>query len=174
MFSDRYHLTASALARNCPSMTRLKLWITSSNCCRMSLLLLELNYLLKVGAVYIKVDSTISGAFQCSTSSAGAPPTCTSSTTNFLGVEGPFSDEVGPSRVVWRNCCLGRCVGAFSQLLKSFSKFLAWLMVLLQWGHFSILMGDSQQCCFSAASLEKNYVPLLYFWFFRSNILWVA
>ena len=51
-------------------------------------------------------------------------------------VEGPFSNAMDPSRVVWRNCCFLGCVGAFSQLLNSFSKLLARLMVLLQWGDF--------------------------------------
>ena len=100
MFSDIYDLTASALSRVCPSMTGLMLWISSFNRFRTSLLLLVLNVFLKVRAVYFKVDSTISDAFQCSTCSAGALPTCTSSTINFLGVEGPFLHEVGPSRVV--------------------------------------------------------------------------
>ena len=95
MFGDRYHLTASVLTRVCPLMTGLMLWIASFNRCRMSLLLLLLNAFLKVRAVYFKADSTISGAFQCSACSAGAPPTCTSSTINFLGVERPFSNEVG-------------------------------------------------------------------------------
>ena len=100
MFSDRCHLTASTLTRVCPSMTGLMLWITSFNRCRMSLLLLMLNAFLKVRAVYFKADSTISGAFQCSACSAGAPTTCTSFTINFLGVDGPFSNAVGSSRVV--------------------------------------------------------------------------
>ena len=89
---------ASALAKVCPSMAGLMLWITSFNRCRMSLLLLLLNVFLKVRAVYFKAESTISGAFQCSACSAGAPPTCTSSTISFLGVEDPFLDEVVPSR----------------------------------------------------------------------------
>ena len=100
MFSDRYHLTASALARVCPSMMGLMLWITSFIHYRTSLLLLLLDAFLKVRSVYFKVDSTISSALQCSTCSPGAPPTCTSSTINFLGVDGPFLDEVDPSRVV--------------------------------------------------------------------------
>ena len=100
MFTDRYHLTASTLTRVCPSMTGLMLWIVSFNRCRIFLLLLLLNAILKVRTVYFKADYTISGAFQCSACSAGAPPTCTSSTINFLGVEGPFSNAVGPSRVV--------------------------------------------------------------------------
>ena len=162
MFSDRYHLTATALTRVCPSMTGLMLWIASFNRCRMSLLLLLLNAFLKVRVVYFKADSTISGAFQCSTCSAGAPPTCTSSTINFLGVEGPFSNAVGPSRVVWRYCRLLGCVGAFSQLLKCFSKLLSRLMVLLQWGHFSFFIWSSHWCCLSASSFEKNLVHLLH------------
>ena len=100
MFSDRYHLTDFVLTRGCPSMTGLMLWIASFNRCRISLLLLLWNAFLKVRAVYFKADSTTSGAFQCSACSPGAPPTCTSSIINFLGVEGPFSNEVGPSRVV--------------------------------------------------------------------------
>ena len=83
MFSDRYHLTASALTRVCPSITGLMLWIASFNCCRMYLLLLLLNAFLKVRAVYFKADSLISLAFQCSACSAGAPPTWTSSAINF-------------------------------------------------------------------------------------------
>ena len=77
MFSDRYYLTTSTLARVYPSMTGLILWITSFNRCRMSVLLLVSNIFLKVRAVYFKVDSTISGAFQCLTCLSGAPPTCT-------------------------------------------------------------------------------------------------
>ena len=132
MFSDRYHLTASTLTQFCPSMMGLMLWITSFDRCRMSLLSLLLNAFLKVRAVYFKADYTISGAFQCSACSAGAPPTCTFSTINFLGVEGLFSNEVGPSGLVWCNCYLLGCAGAFSQLLKCFCKLLARLMVLLQ------------------------------------------
>ena len=114
---------------------------------------------LKVRVVYFKTDSTISGAFQCS---AGAPLTYTSSSTNFLGVEGPFSNEMCPSRVVWGNCCLLGCVGTFLQLLKCFSKLLARLMVLLKWKHFSFLMSSSHWCCSSAALFEKNLVHLLH------------
>ena len=171
MFIDRYHLTTSTLARVCASLTGLILRIASFNRSSTSLLLLVLNAFLKVKAVYFKVDSTIFRC-QCSTYSAGAPRTCTSSIINFLGAEGPFLDEVGSSRVVWCNCCLAGCVGAFSQLLKCFSKLLAWLIVFLQWGggggevaFFSFLMGGSQCCCFSAASLEKNLVHLLHLWF---------
>ena len=65
MFSERYHLTASVLTRNCLSMMGLMLWITSFNRSRMSLSLLLLIAFLKVRAVYFKVDSTILGAFQC-------------------------------------------------------------------------------------------------------------
>ena len=162
MFSDIYHLKVSALARFCPLMTDLMLWITSFNRCKTYLLLLVLNAFLKVRAMYFKADSTISGAFQCSTCLAGAPRSCTSSTINSFGVEGPFSDEMGPPRIVWRNCHLAGCVGAFSQLLKRFSKLLTRLMDLPQWGHFSVLMGSSQQCCLSAASFEKNLVHLLH------------
>ena len=140
MFSDRHHLIASALTRVCPAMTDLMLRITSFNRCRMSFLLLLLNDFLKVRAMCFKVDSTTSGAFQCSTFSAGALRTCTSSTINFLGVKGPLLDEVGPSRVVWCNCRLAGDVGAFSQLFKCFSKLLAQLIVLLQWVHFSFLI----------------------------------
>ena len=61
----------------------------------------------------LKADSTISCAFQCLACPAGAPPTCTSSKINFLGVEGPFSNAVDPFRVVWRNGCLLGYVGAF-------------------------------------------------------------
>ena len=60
--------------------------------------------------MYFKAYSTISGVFQCSAYLVGALPTCISSTINFLGVEGPSLDEVGPSR---HNCCLTGCVGAF-------------------------------------------------------------
>ena len=49
-----------------PDLSGLMLWITSFNCCRTSLLLLLLNVFLKIRAVYLKADSTISGAFQCS------------------------------------------------------------------------------------------------------------
>ena len=69
-------------------------------------------------AVYFKLDSTISGAFQSSACSVEAPPTRTFSTINFLRVEGPFLDEVGPFSVVWRNYRLAGRVGAFSQLVK--------------------------------------------------------
>ena len=132
IFNDRYHLRASALAWVFPSMTSLMLWITYFNRCSTSLLLLLLNVFLKVRIVYFKADSTISGAFQCSVCSAGVWPTCTSSTINFLGVEGLFLDEVGPCRVVWHNCCLVGCVRAFSQRFKCFSKLLARLMALPQ------------------------------------------
>ena len=158
MFSDKYHLTASTLARVCPSMTGLMLWIASFNRCSMSLLAL-LNDFLKVRALYFKKNSTISGALQYS---ACSPPTCTSSTIDLLGVEGSFSDEIGPSRVVWHNCCLAGCIGAFSHFLKCFSKLLAWLMVLPQWGHLSFLMGGSQWCCLRAALFEKNLEQLLH------------
>ena len=101
MFSDRYHFTASLLARVCPLMTSLKLWIMSFNCCRTSLLLLLSNVFLKKRAVhFIKADSTISGAYQCSACSAGVPPTCISFTINFLGVEGPLLNEVDLSSIV--------------------------------------------------------------------------
>ena len=132
IFNDRYHLRASALAWVFPSMTSLMLWITYFNRCSTSLLLLLLNVFLKVRIVYFKADSTISGAFQCSVCSAGVWPTCTSSTINFLGVEGLFLDEVGPCRVVWHNCCLVGYVRAFSQRFKCFSKLLARLMALPQ------------------------------------------
>ena len=168
MFSDRCHLAASALARVCPTMTGLMLWITSFNLCSMSFFLLLLNDFLKVRAVYFKADSTILGAFQCSPRSTGAPPTCTSSTINFLGVEGPFSDEMGADRVVWRNFRLVGCMGAFSQLLKCFFKLLARLVVLPQWQHFSFLMGGSQWCYLSAASFEKNLGQLLHLCLFLS------
>ena len=109
-------------------MMGLMLWITYFNLCRRSLLLFLLNSFLKVRAVYIKADSTISGAFQCSACSAVAPPTCTSSTINFLGTEDPFSNT-GPSIVIWRNYRWVGCVGAFSQLLKCFSKLLSRLLL---------------------------------------------
>ena len=128
---------------------------------QMSFLLLLLNAFLKVSSVYFNADSTISGAFQCSACSAGTLPTCTSSTINFLDVEGPFSNEVGLSRIVWRNYRLLGCVGAFSQLLKCFSKLLARLVVLLQWGHFLFLICVSQWCCLNTALFEKNLVHLL-------------
>ena len=96
MFSDRYRSTAFASDGVCPTMTDLMLWITSFNRCSISLLLLLLNDFLKVRAVYFKTDSNISGAFQCSACSAGAPLTCTSSTINFLGVQSLFSNEMGP------------------------------------------------------------------------------
>ena len=128
----------------------------------MSFLLMLLNAFLKVRAVYFKVGSTISGAFQHSEYSIGAPPTCASSTVNFVGVEGPFHDEMGKSRVVWRICCLLGCVRAFSQLLNGFSKLLAWLIVLLEWGLVSFLIWDSQWCWLSAASFEKNAIHLLH------------
>ena len=94
--------------------------------------------------------------------SAGAPPTFTSSTINLLGIEGPFSNAVGPFRVVWRNYCLLGCIVAFSQLLKCFSKLLARLMILLQWGYFSFLIWSSHWCCLSAASFEKNLAQLFH------------
>ena len=61
--SDRYHLTASAMTRVCPSMMDPMLWITSFSRCSMSLLLLLLNDFLKMRIVYFKAESTISGAF---------------------------------------------------------------------------------------------------------------
>ena len=146
MFSDRYHLTFSASATVCPLMTGLMLWITIFSYWRTSLLLLLLNVFLKVRAMYFKADATISGASQSSACLSGAPPTCTSSTMNFLGVEGPFLDEVGSSRVVWSNCCLEGYIGGFSQLPKCFSKLLAGLMALPKLGHLSFLMGGSQWC----------------------------
>ena len=175
VLSDRYHLTASTLARVCPSMTGLMVWITDFNCCRTCLLLLLSNVFLKVRAVYFKVDCAVLGVFKCSACSAGALPTCTSSTINFLGVEDPFLNEVGPSCVVWRNCCFAECVGALSQLLKCFSKLLAWLMALPQWRHFSFLMGGWQWCCLSSVSFEKNLAHFLHLcWVlsFYSNIFW--
>ena len=113
----------------------------------------------------LMTDSTISGAFQGSVY-------CTSSTINFLGVECPFSDDVGSSTVVWYNCCLAGCVEDFSQLLKCFSKLLARLMALPRWGHFSFLMGVSQWCYLSAASFEKSLVHLLHICvgFFKHSI----
>ena len=162
MFSDRYHLTASALAQVCPSMTGLMLWLTSFKRCRTSLLLLVLNPFLKVRAAFFKVDSTISGAFQCSTYSAGAPPTCTSSIIIFLGVEGPFMDEVSSSRVVCRNCYLAGCVGAFLQLFKVL------LQVISTVDGFNAFFLFNRRftvvCCFSVASLEKNLAHLLHLW----------
>ena len=134
-------------------MTGLILRIASFNRSSTSLLLLVLNAFLKVKAVYFKVDSTIFRC-QCSTYSAGAPRTCTSSTINFLGAEGPFLDEVGSSRVIWCNCCLAECVGAFSQLLKCFSKLLTWLIVFLQWGgHFFLFDGR-----FTVLLLQPSFV----------------
>ena len=100
MFSDRYHLTGSALTRVCPSMTGLVLWITTFNCCRKSLLLVVLNVFLKARGVYFKAESLASGPLECSACSAAGPPNCTSYTINFVGVEGPFSDEVSPSTAV--------------------------------------------------------------------------
>ena len=140
MFSDSYRLTASTLTRVCPSMTSLMLWITSFNRRRPSFLLLLLSAFLKVRAMNFNVNSSISSAFQCSVCSAAKPPTCISSTVNFLAAESPFSNEVNPSRVVCRNCQFLGCIGAFSQFLKCFSKLLIRLMVLLQWGHCPILI----------------------------------
>ena len=125
-----------------------------------------LHAFLNVKAVYFKAEPTISGFFYFDVQHAHW---CTTHLHllhhQFLGVEGPFLDEMGPSRVFWHNFHLAGCVGAFSQLLKCFSKLLVQLMVLLQWGHFSFLMGGSQWCCFSTASLEKNLVHLLHLWF---------
>ena len=158
-----------------PDLSGLMLWITSFNCCRTSLLLLLLNVFLKIRAVYLKADSTISGAFQCSACSAGAPSTCTSSTINFLGVEGPFSDEVGPSRAVWRNCRLVGCVGAFSQLLKCFSKLLARLMVSPQWVHFSFWWEVHSGVAWGQFRWRIIwYTSCICVWFFQSNIPLVA
>ena len=100
MFSGRYNLIPSALAGVCPWMAGHMIWITSFNHCRMSLLLLMSNIFLKVRVVYFKENFTISGGFQCLACSVGAPSTCYSSTINFLGIEGPFLDEVGPSSSV--------------------------------------------------------------------------
>ena len=96
---------------------------------------------LKVRAVYFKADFTISGSFQCSASSVGAPVTYTSSTINFLDVEGPFFHEVGPSSVVWFNCCLPGYAGAFLQLLKCSSKLLAHFDYFTTLGAFPLLDG---------------------------------
>ena len=125
-------------------------------------MLLLLNVFLKVRAVYFKADSTISFFFQSSACSAGAPPTFIYSTINFLGVEGTFLDEIGPSKVVWCYFCFAGTVGAFSQLLKCYSKLLVQLNFLPQWEHLSFLMGGSQLYCLSAASLKKNLVHLLH------------
>ena len=100
MSSDSYHLTASALAQVCPSMTRLMLWIASFEWCKMPFLLLLLNAFLKVRAKSFKADSAISGAFRCSACLEGTPLTCTTSTFNFVGAEGPFFNKVDPSGVV--------------------------------------------------------------------------
>ena len=154
MFINKYHLTASALAWVYPLMTGLMLWITSFNRCKTSILMLLLNLFLKVRVAYFKANSTTSSAFQCSACSTGASPNSTSSTINILNLEGPFFDEMGSSSVVWRDCHFAGCVGAFSQLLKCFSKLLARVMALPQLGHFSFLMGGSQWCYLSAASLE--------------------
>ena len=136
MFNDRYHLTVSAVARVCALMTGLMLWIMSSNRYRITLLLLLSNVFLKVRAVYFNVVSFISGAFLCSAFSIRALHTCTSSTINFVGVEGSFLDEVDPCSTVWCNCYLAGCVRAFLQLLKCFYRLLVQLMALPQWGHF--------------------------------------
>ena len=85
-----------------------------------------------------------------------------SSTINFLGVESPFSIEDGPLWVVWRNYYLLGCIVVFSQLLKYFSKLLAWLMVLLQWGHFSFLIWGSQWYCLNRALFEQNLAYLFH------------
>ena len=129
MFSDRYHLTASALTRVCPSMTGVMLWIASFNRCRMSLLLLLLNAFLKVRAVYFKADSTISGAFQCSACSAGAQPTCTFFTINFLGVEGPFSNAV--SAILGRSFIWEKSGTPLAFVFGSFNQTFHWLLNLL-------------------------------------------
>ena len=49
-----------------------------------------------------------------------------------------------------------------SLLTTSQVQLLARLMDLLQWGHFSFLMGGSQWCCLGAASSEKNLVHLFH------------
>ena len=126
-------------------------WIRSLNSCKTSLLLLLLNVFLKVRAMYFKADSTISGALQCSACLVGEPPTCSSSTINFIGIESPFLDEVVTTSVLWRNCCLAECLGAFSQLLKYFSKLSSQLMALLQWVHLSFFDGR-----FAVALLERT------------------
>ena len=162
MFSDRYHLTGSTLAWVCPLNDRCHALDNIFQSLKDVFFVLLLNIILKVRAVYFKADSTVSGTFQCSTCLVSAPLFCPASTINFLDVKGPFSDEVGPCRVIWRNCCLIGSVGPFSQIL----KLLAQLMALRQWGRFSFLMGGSQWCCLSKASLEKNLVHLLHlFWF---------
>ena len=175
MFSDRYHLAASTLTRVCPLMMGFMLWIASFNHCRMSLLLVLLNAFRKVRAVYFKADCAISSAFQCLACSAGAPPTCTSSTISFLGVEGSFSNGVGPSRVAWCNGLLLGCVGTFSQLLKSLSKLLARLMVLLQWGVSLFWFEVHTSAAWVQLCLRKIwYTSCICVWFFQSNIPLVA
>ena len=155
MFSNRYHLKASALSRVWPSLT-------SFNRCRMSLVLLLLNAFLKVRAMYFKADSTDSGAFPMLIMFSRCTTHLHFLHNQFLRCEGPFSNEVGPSRFVWHSCHLLGSVWAFSQLLQCFSKLLAWLMVLLQQGQFSFLIWGSQWCCLSAASFEKNLPHLLH------------
>ena len=176
MFSYRYHLTASALARTYPSMMSLVVWIMSFNPCRTSLLLLLSNVFLDLRAVYFTADSAISGVFQSSACLIGTPPTFIFSTINFLGVQGPFL-EVGPSSIVWRNCQLTGRVGAFSELLKCSSKLLAQFMALPQWGHFSFLMDGwmgwevdvvAIDCCW--LDLKRNKIKILSSLTARANI----
>ena len=98
-----------------------------------------------------------------------------SSTINFLRVESPFSIEDGPLWVVWRNYYLLGCIVVFSQLLRYFSKLLAWLMVLLQWRHFSFLIWGSQWYCLNIALFEQNLAYLFPFMFglFNQTFHWL-
>ena len=164
IFSDRYHLTPSVLARVCPSMTSLMQWITSFNCCRTSILLLMLSAFLKLKAVYFKVEFTISDFFYFDVQHAHW---CTSHLHllhhQLFDVEDPFLEEVVTSSVFWRNCHLAGCVGVFSLLLKCFFKLLAQLMVLLPYGHFSFFDGRFTVVLLQhSATGEKPCTPLAF------------
>ena len=121
-------MTASALARVFPTMTGLMLWITSFNLCRASLLLLLSNVFLKVRVVYLKANSTILGAFQCSACLVGAPPTCTSSTINFskdaLSGLRQFLATENPLKVMKNAFCFNSKALFFSRYLSFCHYFL--------------------------------------------------
>ena len=106
----------------------------------------------------------ISSAFQCSTCSR---PTCTSSAINFFGVEGPFSIEVGPSRVIWPNCYLVGCVGVFSQLHKCLHDWWFYCSWDISSFWFEVHSGAA---CTHLKWRKIWFTSCICVWFFQSNI----
>ena len=128
MFNDRYHLTASALARVCPLITSLIVWITSFNRCRTSLLMLLSNVFLKVRVGYFRENSAISAGFPCSACIC----ICTTHLHNFHNKLIRFWGSIlrwgGSIQRRLMNCCLAGCVKTSSQILRCSSKLLVWLI----------------------------------------------